>query len=236
MMSQAGGGPALELESVPPPGGFLAMLPAEDARALSALATRRRFGRETALFHQGDDSSWVLILLSGRVKVVSLTPDGREVLVALRGPGDLVGELSAIDGGPRFGTVSTLEPAEALALRRAAFLSFLETHPQAALAVVRLFASRLRDAGAHVTEIAAYDVVGRLARRLLDLGERYGETMDERVEITLPLSQEELATWVGCSREAMSRALQLLRRLRLVETGRRRVTILDVEALRRTAG
>jgi CRP/FNR family transcriptional regulator, cyclic AMP receptor protein len=215
--------------------GFLEQLPAETAAELRAAGHVRRFARDTALFHQGDDSSSVLVLLSGRVKVTALTPDGREVIVALRGPGELVGEVSAIDGGPRFATVSTLEPVEAIVLRPAVFVQFLDAHLDAEVVVRCLFAERLRAAGTHVTEIAAYDVVGRLVLRLLDLAERYGETVNGQVEIELPLSQEELATWIGCSREAMSRGLQMLRKLGLIETSRGRIMLPDVEALRRAA-
>ncbi len=216
-------------------GGFLDLLSPADARDLTAAATRRRFARDTALFHQGDESSSVLVLLSGWVKVVSMTPDGRQVIVALRGPGELVGELAAIDGSTRFGTVSTLEEVEAFALRPAAFVQFLETHPEADSLVRRQFAARLRDAGNQLREISAYDVVGRLALRLLDLAEPFGETVNDRIEIALPLSQEELASFIGCSREALSRALQTLRKLGLIETSRGRIALLDVEGLRKTA-
>jgi CRP-like cAMP-binding protein len=177
----------------------------------------------------------VLVLLDGRVKVVALTPAGREVIVAVRGPGDLLGEMAAFDGQPRSATVATLEPVEALLVPGSAFAAFLERRPRVALVILRMVAGRLRYADAQQADFATHDVVGRVAHRLVELCERFGEPGADRIEIELPLSQEELAAWTGASREAVSKALQLLRSLRIVETSRRRVAVLDLEALRARA-
>jgi CRP/FNR family transcriptional regulator, cyclic AMP receptor protein len=98
-----------------------------------------------------------------------------------------------------------------------------------------MVAGRLRYADSQQTQFATHDVVGRVAQRLVELGERFGAADGGRIEIALPLSQEELAAWTGSSREAVSKALQLLRSLHVVETGRRHITVLDPEALRRRA-
>ena len=144
--------------------------------------------------------------------------------MAVRGPGDLIGELSAIDGGPRSGTVTTLEPAEALLVPGSAFAGLLERRPRIALVILRMVAGRLRYADSQQTQFATHDVVGRVAQRLVELGERFGEREGDRIEIALPLSQEELASWTGSSREAVSKALQQLRSLDIVATGRRHIT------------
>ena len=177
----------------------------------------------------------MLVLLDGRAKVVALTPAGREVIVAVRGPGDLLGEMSAFDGEPRSATVATLEPVDALLVPGSAFAAFLERRPRVALVILRMVAGRLRYADAQQADFATHDVVGRVAHRLVELCERFGEPGADRIEIELPLSQEELAAWTGASREAVSKALQLLRSLRIVETRRRRVAVLDLEALRARA-
>ena len=98
-----------------------------------------------------------------------------------------------------------------------------------------MVARRLRYADAQRAEFATLDVSGRLAQRLLELCERFGTPQERGIEIRLPLSQEELASWVGASREAVSKAFLLLRTLNIVETGRRRVTVLDFGALQRQA-
>jgi CRP/FNR family cyclic AMP-dependent transcriptional regulator len=157
------------------------------------------------------------------------------VIVAVRGPGDLLGELSAIDDESRAATVITLEPVDALLVAGPAFAAFLERRPRAALVMLRMVAARLRYADTQQADFATHDVVGRVAHRLVELAERFGAAGADGIEVELPLSQEELAGWTGASREAVSKALQLLRSLRIVETGRRHVTVLDLEALRRRA-
>jgi CRP-like cAMP-binding protein len=98
---------------------------------------------------------------------------------------------------------------------------------------MRMLVTRLRDADSKRVEFTAFDTVGRVARRLVELAERFGTASDDRVEIALALSQEELAGWTGSSREAVSKALQSLRGRGWIETKRRGITILDLDALRK---
>lgn len=178
---------------------------------------------------------FALVILSGRVKIAALSDDGREVTLAIRGPGDLLGEQGVIDGEPRSATVIALDDVEALVVAGSEFTGFLADEPEAALYVMRTLARRLRDADQKRVEFAAKDSVARVAARLLELADRFGEHEGELVRIDLPLTQEELAGWAGASREAVTKALQGLRKLGWIETGRRTVTIRDVEALRRRA-
>jgi len=216
-------------------GAFIDALSERESEDLRAAGRRASYGAGVTLFHQGDDAGAVIVLLAGRAKVASLSSAGREVIVAVRGPGDLVGELAAIDSEPRSATVTTLEPVEVLLVPGSAFAGFLERHPRVALVLLRMLAGRLRYADAQQADFATNDVVGRVAHRLVELAERFGATGEERIEVELPLSQEELAGWTGASREAVSKALQLLRSLRIIETGRRHLTVLDIESLRRRA-
>jgi CRP-like cAMP-binding protein len=216
--------------------GFLEELASEERQALQQRGIVRTYQRGTALFHERQPSDRVLILQEGRVKLCSITEEGREILLAVRGPGDLLGELSAIDGEPRSATAIALEPVAALVIPPNAFTSFLESHPRAAVAIMQMLARRLRDADRKRVEFAAQDSIGRVAARLVELSERFGEEAESGgVRITLPLSQDELAGWVGASREAVSKALQALRNLGWVETHRRGITVHDLEALRRRA-
>jgi len=154
----------------------------------------------------------------------------------VRGPGALLGELSAVDGAPRSASVAALEPVVALVVPIAAFVDYLRSHGDAAIALLQLVTARLRDADRKRVESAAYDIPGRVARRLLELAERFGEPDGQGVRIGVALSQDELAGWVGASREAVAKALRVLRDRGFVTTGRRTMTVLDLEGLRKRAG
>lgn len=216
-----------------PPIGFLGALDGEQARDLHDRGIPRRFRKGQALFHQGGVADRVVLLLSGRVKISSISEQGRETVLAFRGPGDLLGELSAIDGEPRSASAEAIETVEALTLATRDFRAYLGNHPEVALLLLETVIRRLRDADRKRVEFGAHDTVGRVAARLVELAERYGEPVTEGLQIKLPISQEELAGWTGSSREAVSKALQSLRRVRWVLTERRRITVLDLEALRR---
>jgi len=216
------------------PFDFLAALTDQERDALEAAATRRRYPAGSVLFHQGDDAGVVLVILHGRAKTSLLSADGREAVLGFPGPGELVGELSAVDGAPRAATVSALEELEALVLPGSAFRALLEAHPRLAFVLWRVAAARLLVADRQRLEFAAYDVTGRVALRLVELADEQG-VADGSAELDLPLSHDELAAWTAASREAVSRALMTLRQLGWVETRRRRIVVLDLEALRRYA-
>jgi CRP-like cAMP-binding protein len=215
---------------------FLSLLEQDDRDAVEAAAMRREFVRGSVILHRGDDPASVFVLLEGRVKITAPNVHGREAVLAFRGPGDLVGELGSIDGLARSAGVAALEPVVALAIPGRDFRHLLETRPGVGMALLKLVAARLRSADSERADFGAYDVLGRVARRLIELSERYGSAGAAGVEITLPLTQEELAGWAGASREAVSKALTTLRGLGWVETRRREIVVTDIGALRTYAG
>ncbi|MFI9597233.1 Crp/Fnr family transcriptional regulator [Nonomuraea sp. NPDC052265] len=217
----------------PEPGEFLSMLTAEEIETLRAAGRPRRWDRGTTVINEGDTADWVLVLTQGRVKVSSHTSSGTEVVLAVRGPGALLGDMSAVDGSPRSATVTALEPVQGIVIRD--FSGFLAAHGRIAVLLLQLVVDRLRDSDRKRVEYGAFDTTGRVATRLLELADRYGEPTAAGVRVALPLSQDELAGWTGSSREAVSKALRSLRDRGLIETGRLRVVIHDVEGLRRRA-
>ncbi|MFE3454114.1 Crp/Fnr family transcriptional regulator [Nonomuraea sp. NPDC059194] len=214
-------------------GEFLSMLTPDEIQALKAAGRPRRWERGEVVMTEGDTADWVLLLLEGRVKVSSHTGGGTEVVLAVRGPGGLLGEMSAIDGSPRSATVTALEPVGGVVVHD--FAGFLRAHGRVAVLLMQLVTGRLRDADRKRVEYGAFDTTGRVATRLVELAERYGEPTTAGLRVALPLSQDELAGWTGASREAVSKALRTLRDRGLIETGRRRVMIHDLEGLRRRA-
>ena len=214
---------------------FLEALTPDEVTDLRASGRERHYEANVALFHEGDDAGSVIVLLAGRAKLTVPSSSGREVIVAVRGPGDLLGELAALVEAPRSATVTTIEAVDALILAGSAFASFLERNARVALVILRLVAERLLYADLQQAQFATHDVVGRVAHRLVELTERFGVESEEGVVLDVPLSQEELAGWTGASREAVNKALQVLRSLNMIETGRRRFTVLDADGLRRLA-
>jgi CRP/FNR family transcriptional regulator, cyclic AMP receptor protein len=216
-----------------PQESFLARLDAEEVAALRSRAVPRRFARGATIMHQGELRGRAVIIERGHAKVTAITDDGKEIVLAFRGPGDLLGEISALGGEPRSAGVRALEPVDALALAGGDFESFLEAHPRVALVILKVVIARLRESDRQQVEFAAYQTLGRIARRLVELAERFGEPVDDGVRISLRISQEELAGWAGASREATSKALRDLRELGLVETQRRHFTVQKLDDLRR---
>ncbi|MFC4536271.1 Crp/Fnr family transcriptional regulator [Sphaerisporangium dianthi] len=215
------------------PGEFLSLLTKDEADDLCAAGRKRRWDRGATVMSEGDTSDWVLVLTSGRVKVSSYTAGGTEVVLAIRGPGALLGDMSSISGEPRSGTVTALEAIEGVVVRD--FSGFLHDHGRVAVLLLEMVVSRLRDSDRKRVEYGAFDTTGRVATRLVELAERFGEPTNGGVRVALPLSQDELAGWTGASREAVSKALRSLRDRGLIETGRRRVIVYDLEGLRKRA-
>ncbi len=214
---------------------FLARLDEPDRTALVERGRQRRWPSGATLFLEGDRSESVLVVVSGRVKVFSLTAQGDEVVLAVRGPGALLGEFSALAGGLLSASVSALEPVVGLVMPSSAFIEFLRTRGPAATVLLQLIISRLRDADRKRVEFGAFDIAARVAGRLVELADRFGEPDEHGVRISVALSQDELAGWVGASREAVAKALRVLRDRGYVTTGRRTMTVLDLDGLRRRA-
>ena len=194
-----------------------------------------RFRRGQALFTQGDRAERVFVIERGWVIISCVAPGAREIVLGLRGPGDVIGELSSLDGEPRSATALAVDEVAAI-VAPASVLTRALRDADIANELIRVLAVRLRDADRKRLEFASLDTLGRVAWRLLELGEQFGEEGADGIMVELPLSQEQLASWCGASREATVKALAALRTLGCVTTGRRTLHILDVEALRRHAG
>jgi CRP-like cAMP-binding protein len=211
---------------------FLSLLQPDDVAALNTLGFVRTFSRGETLFHEHQLSDRVLIVRVGMIKVTSMTSSGREVVLAFRGPGEIVGELAALDGEPRSATVRAVERSVALSLSAEDFRGFLEARPAVGLVLLRILGRRLRDADAKRIEFSGHTTMERVAVRLLEFCERFGlEEVSGAVRITLPLTQQELAGATGSSIESVGRALQTMRALKCIETGRREIRIVDRQRL-----
>ncbi|MGH3253348.1 MAG: Crp/Fnr family transcriptional regulator, partial [Trebonia sp.] len=220
--------------------GFWDLLSHEERRVLASLGREREYRPGAALCVEGDPVTHVFVLLDGWVKVMAVTADGRESVLALRGAGDVIGETAGETTGVRNATIRALVTARALIVGYDRFSSFLDTHPGGSRAYRRVIVHRWRDAEAMLRARAVTNGAQRLAGLLLGLagglGGGLGGQPESVIEIALPLSQDELASLAGTSRATVARALNAWRERGLIRTGQRRLTLTDVPGLRRAAG
>ena len=220
---------------MPEPGTFLALLSDGDLEALVALGGERRFARGERLMHQGEPGDRLLVLLDGHVKASFVDSGGREVVLSFRGPGDVLGELTFMHGEPRSTDVTAIEPVEARAFAASQFRAFLAQRPTAALTLIDVISRRFRDANVKRVQFGELDTVGRVAARLVELCERYGDRSGAGIQIALPVTQDDLGSWTASSRAGVAGALRSMRELGWIKTERRQITVLDVDALTRRA-
>ncbi|WP_371674440.1 Crp/Fnr family transcriptional regulator [Streptomyces sp. NBC_00289] len=214
---------------------FLARLEQADRAALLALGRELSFAPRMVLLHQSEPSSHVLFIVAGWTKVTAAAANGYEALLALRGPGDIIGESAALTGRTRSATVTALEAVRTVAVQRERFTDFLNRSPATSFALLGLTSDRTRAADRRRLEFASMSVRERFAALLLDLARTHGRRTADGVELSVPLSKQELAGSVGASREAVQRLLKELRERGVVITGRRALVIVRPGVLRRIA-
>ncbi|MFB6979405.1 Crp/Fnr family transcriptional regulator [Streptomyces scopuliridis] len=244
---------------------FARALTDRENESVMALGNRKRYAADAHLLTEGDRSTHVMIILQGWVTVSVATDRGAtRLILGLRGPGELLGEMAALDSHPRSATVRALGPIEAQVISGDAFRRFLALHPRVSGLVIRQLTFRLRSADQERSALASLTVLQRLASRLTELSRAepsgpYAPSVPtpslptpsvpassgahpsvKGPSVTSPsvtgtsaagtvvhLAQDELAATVGATREAVAKALRLLRGQQIVRTGNRRVEILD---------
>ena len=216
--------------------GFWDLLTRDEQRALAALGRDAEYRPGTVLCAEGDAATDVFILVDGWVKILSVTGDGRENVLALLGGGDIAGETAGETSGHRNATMRAIGTVHALVVGYDRFSSFLDSHPRAGRAYRRMMTRRWSAAGLVLRRRAVTSGAQRLAGLLLDLAGRHGSRAGGAIEVALPLSQEELASMAGTSRATVTRALSNWRKRGFIRTGHRRITIIDPRGLRKVAG
>lgn len=218
------------------PGGLrnaqlFAQLNDDEVAQLSRRMTRHRYRRGEVLFHQGDPSGRLYVVASGWVKLTRQSDLGEELLIDVFGPGSIFGEVSIFTNEPRTGTVTAIEAVAASALSRDSFYTLVQSQPRIALGCLEILAARLRASDELVQDMSFLDVPARLAKRLLELSEQRGSDTPEGRLIDLRITQEELATMVGTTRESINKTLALFRRQGVLSKQGNRLVIKDRERL-----
>ena len=207
----------------------------EAAAALRASMVESHLARGEVRSGEGDEGDRVYVVIRGKVKLGRTSPDGRENLLALLGPGQMFGELSLFDPGPRSATASAVIETTLFGLGHADLLPWLTGRPEVARGLLLQFAQRLRRSNDTLADLVFSDVPGRVAKQLLDLSVRFGVASDEGVRVVHDLTQEELAQLVGASRETVNKALADFVSRAWIRLEQRSVVVLDIERLRRRA-
>ena len=194
---------------------------------------KRRFKANEYLFHKDDPGYTLYIILAGHVHVQNIAANGEVVHIARRGPGEMFGEMSLIDGKPRMADVVTVMDCELLILDRVAFVEMIQSSPAIALHIMACLADRLRQAAEHLESQQEMDVLGRVAQILLQLLQAHGvDDPKGGRRITMKITQEQLAAQVGATRETVNRALNALKTSRVLRMDGRALVIMNEKKLR----
>ena len=186
---------------------LFATLDQDAAASLRASMTEIELARGEVLFHEGDPGDSLYVVLRGKIKLGRTSGDGRENLVAVLGPGEMFGELSLFDPGPRSAGATALVDSTLLGLSSDELTPWLATRPDVARALLRAIARRLRRTNDSMSDLVFSDVPGRVAKALLDLSARFGTPAEDGIHVAHDMTQEELAQLVGASRETVNKAL-----------------------------
>ena len=214
-------------------GHFVHRLAAEEQRALRSHAARRVLSKGEKLFLHGDVASDVFIIVAGHVKLTVASHDGRQVLVEVRGYGDLIGELALLGDGTRSASAFALtSPTEFLVVSRRSFEELMLADPAMNRALLEDLAEKLRMSAFRQLELAVDDVSGRVVRRLIELAERFGEVAEDgTATLRSPITQQDIADWAGVSRQVVVKELRTLRDAGAIETQGSRFTLIDRNVL-----
>lgn len=205
----------------------------DDASAASLRASMDtvRLPKGATLFSEGDEGHHLYVIIEGKLKLGTSSGDGRENLLSILGPGEMFGELSLFDAGPRTSTATAVTDVRLLSLGHDQVIPWITQHPQVALDLLERLAQRLRRTNEVVGDLVFSDVPGRVAKALMDLGDRFGKETAEGLYVNHDLTQEELAQLVGASRETVNKALADFASRNWIRLDGRAVLIMDVDRL-----
>ena len=196
--------------------------------------TRRWKAGET-IFRHDDPGESMMVVLEGRVKISTMTLDGKEVVLNFIDEGEVLGEIALLDGKPRTAAATAMEACELFELRRRDLLPFLERHPEVAIRLIEAVCGKLRHTTKMVEDLMFLNMGPRVARGLLRLAEEYGRRKGTAIRLDLKISQRDLGGYVGLARENINRQLKNLKDQGLVSLEGGQITILDEEGLQAVA-
>ena len=183
----------------------------QELELLAASARCQKFPSKNLVFQEGDPGDVLIVILSGKVKVLLTGKDGQEFILSILGPGNFFGEMAILEAALRSATVMTVEPCEFLLLGHKDLTELIQHHPSIALKILKHLSQRLRNTNEQIRSLVMFDIYGRVGRCLLNLAEAQGGRANGQFLVPNRPSYQELAKMVGCSRETLSRAMKALK-------------------------
>ena len=206
------------------------LLPLDRQRIVQS-CTRKHYVAKQVVFHQGEPGREMFVVISGRLKVSVISEDGKELSFFIFHENDIFGELALLDGERRSATVTTIEPCELLVFHHNDFKKLLNQHQLIGLKLLSLLAGRVRATTLLYESSVFIEIPGRLASKLLELGEENGTETDEGVQIDLKLSQYELGTLINASRESVNKQLKTWEKQGIIKMRHGKIFLLDLPVL-----
>jgi CRP/FNR family transcriptional regulator, cyclic AMP receptor protein len=203
----------------------------DELRRLAATTTLAHHPARTVIFQKGDPGSSMMAVIRGKVKICTQSIDGKELVLNLINRGGLFGEIALLDGEPRTADAVTLEETDVLVLERARFQPFLSERPDLALRLISVLCKRLRQTSEHLEDTMFFEAPSRLARSLLRLAEAFGKVEDSGTRLDIKLSQQQLGSLVGVSRESVNKQLGEWQRGGLIDFAGGIITLRDRRAI-----
>src|SRR5216684_1752586 len=205
----------------------------EDIRSLMALAKKRTFRNGEVIFHRDDPGTVLYVIKEGKVKICLISPDGQEISLVVFGKGECFGELTILDGLPRSADAVALEKVECYTLQRSDFHQAIIKNPKIAIQVLEVLSKRLRTTDNMVEDLIFLDVYGRVAKKLLELADSHGTKVENGTRIEVRLTQQELASMVGASRESVNKVMGYFTDKNFISTDKHRITLHRITELKR---
>jgi len=206
---------------------LFASLSTDDLNELALHAMIRSIPEKEIIFEKGDAGNELFAILHGRVKVSSFSEDGKEMIFSILESGNFFGETALLDGQNRSATCTAIEDCQMVVIERHSFILFLENHPEVAIHLLSLLSQRLRRADELMEELSFFQMPTRLARKLLALADEHGDIVGSKIEISMNISQHELANMVCVSRESVNKQLSLWVKDGLISLSPRLIVIED---------
>lgn len=219
----------LYLKQVP----LFADLTDDEIEELMAAAKRRTFRAGEVIFHRDDPGQVLYVIKEGKVKICLISPDGQEISLVVFGKGDCFGEFAILDGLPRSADAIAIERVECYTLQRSDFNNAIMKNPKIAIQVLEVLSKRLRTTDQMVEDLIFLDVYGRVAKKLLELADAHGTRVDDGVRIDVRLTQQEIASMVGASRESVNKVMGYFSDKKYISTDKHRITLHRTSELQR---